>query len=95
VQQQPIQVAEQSLLFPVPAPKSRTVAPKPESPAVIAERDRSELVRRGQLGAAGLAGVGLVFGLWRWRVSTIKKCSNCGTPVVPGAAVCKRCFRAV
>lgn len=93
--QQPIQVAEQSLLFPVPASAPRSAAPKPESPAVIAERDRSELIRRGELGAAGLAGLGLVFGLWRWRASTVKKCSYCGTRVVPGAAVCKRCFRAV
>ena len=92
---QPIQVAEQSILFPVPTAASRAVAPKPESPAVIAERDRSELVRRGELGAAALAGLGLVFGLWRWRASTVKKCSYCGTRVVPGAAVCKRCFRAV
>jgi len=91
----PVQVVEQSLLFPVPTAVSRTVAPKPESPAVIAERDRSELVRRGELGAVGLAGLGLVFGLWRWRASTVKKCSYCGTRVAPGVAVCKRCFRAV
>ena len=91
----PIQVAEQSLLFPVPSSSSRSAAPKPESPEVIAARDRSELVQRGELGAVGLAGLGLVFGLWRWRASTVKKCSYCGTRVAPGVSVCKRCFRAV
>ena len=88
-------MAEQSLLFPVPVSSPRSVAPKPESPAVIAERDRSELIRRGEFGAIGLVALGVVFGAWRWRASTVKKCSYCGSAVAPGAAVCKRCFRAV
>jgi hypothetical protein len=92
---QPIQVAEQALLFPIPTPKSRAAAPKPESPAVVAERDRTELIRRSEMGAAGLAGMGLLFGVWRWRASKVKTCSSCGTRITPGAAVCKRCFRAV
>ena len=93
---QPIQVAEQALLFPVPTAKSRAAAvPRPESPAIVAERDRTELIRRSEMGAAGLAGMGLLFGIWRWRASKVKTCSSCGTRIPPGAAVCKRCFRSV
>ena len=93
---QPIQVAEQALLFPIPTAASRAApAPKRESPAVLAEKDHTELVRRSEMGAAGLAGMGLLFGVWRWRASKVKTCSSCGTRVSPGAAVCKRCFRSV
>ncbi len=93
---QPIQVAEQALLFPIPtAASSRTPAPKPESAAIVAERDRSELIRRSEIGAAGLAGMGLLFGVWRWRASKVKTCASCGTRIQAGAAVCRRCFRSV
>jgi len=91
----PIQVAEQALLFPVPTAASRMPAPKPESPAIVAERDRSELIRRSEMGAGALAGMGLLFGVWRWRASKVRTCSSCGTRINPGAAVCKRCFRSV
>jgi len=92
---QPIQAAEQALLFPIPTAASRAPAPKPESAAIVAERDRSELIRRSEMGAAGLAGVGLLFGVWRWRASKVKTCASCGTRITAGAAVCKRCFRSV
>jgi hypothetical protein len=93
---QPIQTAEQWLLHPVPTARtSAAVAPKRETPEVVAERDRSELIRRSELGAVGLAAMGLVFGVWRWRSTMIKSCSYCGTRVTPGSAVCKRCFRSV
>jgi len=92
---QPIQVAEQALLFPIPTRASPVPAPTPESPAIVAERDRSELIHRSEMGAMGLAGMGLLFGAWRWRASKAKTCSSCGTRIVTGAAVCKRCFRAV
>jgi ribosomal protein L40E len=62
---------------------------------VVADRDRTELIRRSEMGAVGLAGMGLLFGIWRWRASKIKTCSSCGTRIATGAAVCKRCFRAV
>jgi hypothetical protein len=88
-------VAEQALLFPIPSRVSRASAPTPESPAIVAERDRSELIRRAEMGAVGLAGMGMLFGVWRWRASKAKTCSSCGTRIVTGAAVCKRCFRAV
>jgi hypothetical protein len=92
----PIEVAEQALLFPIPTAASRaSAAPKPEAPAVVAARDRSELIHRSEMGAAGLAGMGLIFGAWRWRASKVKTCSSCGTRITPGAAVCKRCFRSV
>jgi hypothetical protein len=92
---QPIEAAERWLLFPVPAPGQRVAEPKREAPEVVAERDRSELIRRSEVGAVGLAALGLVFGAWRWRASTIKTCASCGTRVTPGAAVCKRCYRSV
>ena len=91
---QPIEAAEKWLLFPVPSATVK-VAPKREAPEVIAARDRSELIRRSEMGAVGLAGLGLVFGVWRWRSSMIKTCSYCGTRAVSGSAVCKRCFRSV
>lgn len=91
---QPIQAAEKWLLFPVPSTTVK-IAPKREAPEVIAERDRSELIRRSEIGAVGLAALGLVFGIWRWRSSMIKTCSFCGMRVAPGSAVCKRCFRSV
>jgi hypothetical protein len=92
---QPIQVAEQFQLFPVPTPGPRAVAQVRESPQVVAERDRSELIRRSEMGAVGLAAMGLVFGVWRWRSTMVKSCSYCGSRLSPGAAVCKRCFRSV
>ena len=92
---QPIRAAEQWMLFPVPTAGPRTVAQVREAPEVVAERDRSELVRRSEIGAIGLAAMGMVFGVWRWRSSMIKTCSYCGTRVTPGSAVCKRCFRTV
>ena len=92
---QPILAAEQWLLFPVPTGTGKVVASKREAPEVVAERDRSELIRRSEIGAVGLAAMGLVFGVWRWRSSLIKTCSFCGTRVTPGSAVCKRCFRSV
>jgi hypothetical protein len=92
---QPIQVAEKWLLFPVPDPGAHVIAPARVAPEVMAERDRTELIRRSEIGAVGLAAMGLVFGVWRWRSSMIKTCSYCGTRVTPGAAVCKRCFRSV
>lgn len=94
---QPIQAVEQSLLFPIPVAASRAVAVAAirESPDVVAEQDRSELIRRSEVGAISLAAMGLVFGVWRWRASMVKTCSFCGTRVAPGAAVCKRCFRSV
>ena len=98
VQQPPPQAsqeAEQWLLFPVPSSSAKAAAPKREAPEVAAARDRSELIRRAEIGAVGLAGMGLVFGVWRWRSSTIKTCSYCGTRIATGSAVCKRCFRAV
>lgn len=90
---QPIQEAEQWLVFPVPSPVAHTVAPSREPPEIIKARDRTELVRRAEMGGAALAGVGLMFGAWRWRASKVKTCSYCGSRVLPGAAVCKRCFR--
>jgi hypothetical protein len=90
---QPIQAAEQWLLFPVPSPVSHTVEPIREPQRDIFSRDRSELIQRAEIGAIALAGLGLVFGLWRWRASMIKTCTFCGSRVLPGAAVCKRCFR--
>jgi hypothetical protein len=42
-----------------------------------------------------MAGLGLVFGLWRWRASMVKTQSFCGSRVLSGAAVCKRCFRPI
>jgi hypothetical protein len=92
---QPIQAAEQWMLFPVPSPVSHTVAPSRESPEIFRARDRSELIRRAGVGGAALAGVSLVFGVWRWRASKVRTCSFCGTRVLPGAAVCKRCFRSL
>jgi hypothetical protein len=92
---QPIQAAEQWLLFPVPSPVSHTVAPSRESPEIFKARDRSELIRRAEVGGAALAGVALVFGVWRWRASKVRTCSFCGTRVLPGAAVCRRCFRSL
>ena len=92
---QPIQAAEPWLLFPVPTTVAHTVAPSRAPPDVVMERDRSELIRRSEMGAIGLAGLGLLFGFWRWRASMVKSCSFCGTRVPPGAAVCKRCFRSV
>jgi len=92
---QPIQAAEQWLLFPVPSPVSHTVAPSREPQEFIAVRDRSELIHRAEVGAVALAGMGLVFGIWRWRASTVKTCSYCGSRVLPGAAVCKGCFRSI
>jgi len=92
---QPIQSAEQWLLFPVPTASTHVAAPSREPPDVVAARDRSELIRRAEVGAIGLAAMGLVFGVWRWRASMIKTCSFCGTRIAPGAAVCKRCFRSV
>ncbi len=90
---QSIQVAEQSLLFPVPNGKARAAPPPREAPEVVAARDRSELIYRSEIGAASLAGMGAVFGLWRWRTSAVRKCSYCRTRILPGATVCKRCFR--
>ncbi len=92
---QPIQQAEQWLLFPVPTAASRTPAPTPPpvTPEVVFERDRSELIRRAGIGAIALAAMGLLFGIWRWRASLIKTCTFCGSPVAPDASVCKRCFR--
>ena len=95
VTHQPIQTAEQWLLFPVPTSTPKVVAPRRESSEVVAERDRSELIRRSEIGAVGLAAMGLVFGVWRWRSSMVKSCSYCGTRVTPGSSVCKRCFRSV
>jgi len=92
---QPVQMAERWLLFPVPPAVPHTVAAKRETPEVIAERDRSELIRRSEVGAIGLAAMGMAFGVWRWRVAAVKSCSFCGTRISPGAAVCKRCFRSV
>lgn len=92
---QPIQAAEQWLLFPVPAPGSRAAAPRPEPQENFFARDRTELVQRAAVGAIVLAGVGLMFGAWRLRASKVKRCSFCGTPVVTGAVVCKRCFRSL
>jgi len=90
-----IKVAEQSLLFPVPDGKARA-APSPNAPReVVAERDRTELIYRSEIGAVSLAAMGGVFVLWRWRASAVKKCSYCGTRTLPGATVCKRCFRSV
>lgn len=91
----PIQEAEQWLLFPVPSNSPKAAAPKREAPEVVAAHDRSELIRRAEFGAVGLGAMGLVFGVWRWRSSSIKSCSYCGTRIATGSAVCKRCFRAV
>ena len=91
----PIQAAEQWLLFPVPSPVSHTVEPVREPQQFVLSRDRTELIARAEMGAVALAGLGLVFGLWRWRASMVKTCSFCGSRVLPGAAVCKRCFRSV
>ncbi len=92
---QPIQQAEQWLLFPVPTAASRTAVPAspPVTPEVVFERDRSDLVRRAGIGAIALAAMGLLFGIWRWRASLIKTCTFCGSRVAPDASVCKRCFR--
>lgn len=90
---QPIQAAEQWLLFPVPTAASRKPVPASEPPEVILARDRSELIRRAGIGAVALAAIGLIFGIWRWRASMAKSCSFCGARVAPDAAVCKRCFR--
>ena len=92
---QPIQQAEQWLLFPVPTAASRTPAPAPPpvTPEVVFERDRSELIRRAGIGAIALAAMGLLFGIWRWRASLIKTCTFCGSHVAPDASICKRCFR--
>ena len=92
---QPIQAAEQWLLFPIPTQVSHTVEPIREPQQFAFSRDRTELIQRAEIGAIALAGLGLLFGIWRWRASMIKTCSFCGTRVVPGAAVCKRCFRSV
>jgi hypothetical protein len=92
---QPIQAAEQWLLFPVPSPVSHTVEPSREPQQSLFSRDRTELIARAKVGAIALAGLGLVFGLWRWRASLVKTCSFCGTRVAPGAVVCRRCFRSV
>jgi len=92
---QPILSAEKWLLFPVPTAAAREFAPSREPPDIVVARDRSELIRRAELGAVGLAAMGLVFGVWRWRASMVKTCAFCGARVVPGAAVCKRCFRSV
>jgi len=92
---QPIQTAEQWLLFPVPSPVSHTVEPSREPQPFIFSRDRSELIARAEMGAVVLAGLGLAFGIWRWRASMVKTCSFCGTRILPGTAVCKRCFRSV
>jgi hypothetical protein len=69
---QTLAIAEQSLLFPVPSAALRAAPAPREPPDVIAERDRSELVQRSEVGAATLAAMGLAFGLWRWRASAIK-----------------------
>jgi hypothetical protein len=92
---QPIEAAEKWLLFPVPTPGAHVVAPSREPPEVIKARDRTELIRRAEMGGAALAGVGMVFGVWQWRASKVKTCSYCGSRVLPGAAVCKRCFRSL
>jgi len=88
-------IAEQLLLFPVPSAALRAAPAPREAPDVIAERDRSELVRRSEIGAAGLVAMGAAFGFWRWRTSAIKTCPSCGARVVPGSSVCRRCFRSV
>ena len=92
---QPIRAAEQWLLFPVPSPVSHTVEPVREPQQFVFSRDRTELIERAKIGAIALAGLGLVFGLWRWRAAMVKSCSFCGARVAPGAAVCKRCFRSL
>jgi ribosomal protein L32 len=92
---QPIEATEKWMLFPVPTPGAHMVAPSREPPEIIKARDRSELIRRAEMGGAAMAGVGMVFGVWRWRVAKVKTCSYCGSRVVPGAAVCKRCFRSL
>ena len=95
IDHQPIQAAERWMLFPVPTASAQPIARTREAPEVVVERDRSELIRRSGIGAAGLAAMGLVVGLWRWRASTVRRCSFCGTRAVPGSSVCKHCFRSV
>ncbi|MEO8344166.1 MAG: hypothetical protein ABI607_00590 [Betaproteobacteria bacterium] len=95
IQHRPIQVSEQWMQFPIPSARARAIAQLSEAPKVVVAPDRSELIGRIEIGAAGLVVMGLVFGMWRWRASPTRQCSFCGTRAVAGSTMCKHCFRAV
>ncbi len=92
---QPTAAEERWLLFPVPTRTSQQVVRVSTVPAVEDRVDRSELISRSEMGAAGLAAIGLVFGLWKWRTPAGRRCSFCDTRAVAGSSVCKRCFRSL
>ena len=95
IEHRPILAAERWLLFPIPSATAQPGTRARVIPEVAGEEDRSELIRRSEIGAAGLAAMGLLFGLWRWRAASVRRCSFCGTRAVAGSSVCKRCFRSV
>ncbi len=95
IEHQPVQTDERWMVYPVPTTSARPVAQIREAPEVVENRDRSELIYRSELGAMGLAAMGLVFGVWKWQTSTVRRCAFCGTRAAEGSSVCKRCFRSV
>ena len=61
------------------------------------ERDvqRAALLNQAAIALSIAGGLGMIFGLWRWRASLVRTCKFCAAKLTPGSSVCRKCFRAV
>jgi hypothetical protein len=61
------------------------------------ERDvqRAALLNQAAVALSIAGGLGVIFGLWRWRASLVRPCKFCAAKLTPGSSVCRKCFRAV